>query len=271
MATSDILVNVNPDIVLALGDDQYECGSLADFKQYYGPSWGRLLAKTHPTAGNHEYETGGAGGDPSCDAAPPGAPGYFQYFGIGASPDQPGCTARCEGYYSYDAGAWHVIVLNSVCGFVGGCGLGSPQETWLKKDLAAHPTGCTLAYWHYPRFSSGPSGKTFLNGLKAIWQDLYNAGVDVVLNGHDHDYERFSRLDVSGNLDTAHGIREFVVGTGGRSHQDFTTTTPWSQVQNNTTFGVLELRLSPGSYSWQFLPVAGRSFTDSGSETCRSW
>jgi|GEM_PF-942954 len=270
MATSDILQSVNPDIVMPLGDNQYECGSLAEYNTFYGPSWGRWLSKTHPAPGNHEYEASSTPGD-RCYNAPAGAPGYFTYFGDKATPDKPGCTVGCSGYYSYDVGAWHIIVLNSICDHAGGCGLGSPQETWLKDDLAAHPTACTLAYWHYPRFSSGMSGSTFLNGLKAIWQDLYNGGVDIVLNAHDHDYERFARLDVNGNPDPTNGIREFVLGTGGRSHQPWGPIAAGSQLRDNTIYGVLELRLNPSSYSWKFLPVAGRHFTDSGSEACHTW
>ena len=159
-ATANILIANNPDIVLPLGDNQYECGGLSDFNNFYGPTWGSLKAKTFPSAGNHEYQVDTIAGQP-CYNAPTGAPGYFTYFGNAASPNQPGCTVNCQGYYSYDAGTWHIIVLNSVCSQVGGCGLGSPEETWLKNDLAAHPNTCTLAYWHYPRFTSGLSGTTF--------------------------------------------------------------------------------------------------------------
>jgi hypothetical protein len=267
-ATANLGVNVNPDIVLPLGDNQYECGSLADFNQFYDPTWGRLKTKSFPAIGNHEYQTDTDPTQP-CYNAVSGAPGYFSYFGRAATPNQPNCTVNCNGYYSYDAGAWHIVVLNSVCSQVGGCGLGSPEEIWLKNDLAAHPAVCTLAYWHYPRFTSGLSGATFLAGLKAFWQDLYNGGVDVILNGHDHDYERFAPMDINGNLDPAHGIRQIVVGTGGKSHHSFTTIVPNSEVRNSITFGVLKLTLNATSYSWQFIPVPGSSFTDSGSENCR--
>ena len=267
MATANLLVSANPDIVLPLGDNEYECGSLADFNNYYGPSWGKLFSRTHPAVGNHEYQTSSTSTDP-CYNAPAGAPGYFTYFGNRATPNQPGCTAGCTGYYSYDVGAWHIIVLNSVCGQAGGCGLGSPQETWLKNDLAAHPTACTLAYWHYPRFTSGLSGTVFLSSMKAFWQDLYNGGVEIVLNGHDHDYERIARLDVNGNPDPTNGVREFVVGTGGKSHQPFVTIAANSEVRNSDTFGALKLTLKATSYSWQFVPVAGNTFTDAGTEAC---
>lgn len=267
-ATAALLTANSPDLVLPLGDNQYECGSLSDFQNYYGPSWGQVKPNTHPSAGNHEYQVDGTAGQP-CYGAPSGAPGYFTYFGNAASPNQPGCTSGCQGYYSYDAGSWHIIVLNSVCNQVGGCGLGSPEETWLRNDLAAHPNVCTLAYWHYPRYTSGLSQSTFVNSLSAFWQDLYNGGADIILNGHDHDYERFAPMDANGNLDATHGIREFIVGTGGKSHQPFgSVIAANSQVRDSTTYGVLKLTLGSGSYSWQFIPVAGQTFTDSGSTNC---
>ncbi len=267
MATSDLLVNGNPRAVLPLGDDQYECGSLSDFNTYYNTSWGRIRTKTYPAVGNHEYNTS-TDSTNKCYNAPSGAPGYYTYFGNAASPTEPGCTVNCKGYYSYDLGGWHIIALNSNCSQVGGCGLGSPQEVWLRNDLAAHPTSCTLAYWHYPRFTSGTSGSTFVIGLKTFWQDLYNAEVELVLNGHDHDYERFAPQNVNGNLDSTNGIREIVVGTGGKSHESFTTVLTNSEVRNSDTFGVLKLTLRPGVYDWQFVPIAGKTFTDSGSTPC---
>ena len=150
---------------------------------------------------------------------------------------------------------------------MGGCNAGNPQEQWLKADLAAHPAQCTLAYWHRPRFSSGEHGnQTYMS---TIWQDLYNAGADVVLNGHDHDYERFAPQNPSGGADSTNGIREFVVGTGGKNHYAFSSTIqPNSQVRNMDTYGVLKLTLHPSGYDWQFVPQAGKSFTDSGSGTC---
>ncbi len=267
METSNLVVNINPVAVLPLGDNQYECGSLADYNQYYDPSWGQVKDRTFPSVGNHEYLSSSTTTSP-CYNAPKGAPGYFTYFGNAATPNQPGCTANCDGYYSYDLGSWHIVVINSICSQAGGCGLGSPEEVWLKNDLAAHSSMCTLAYWHYPRFTSGLSGTSFVSGLKAFWQDLYNAGVDVVLNGHDHDYERFAPMDINGNLDTAHGIREFVVGTGGRNHQSFTTTAANSEVRDDTTYGVLKLTLNSTSYDWEYFSTTG-TFTDSGNESCR--
>ena len=246
MATSNILLGANLAAVLPIGDEQYEDGQYWKFLQSYDPSWGRLNSLARPVPGNHDYETQGGSG-------------YFTYFGSRAGDPT-------KGWYSYDIGAWHVIALSGECASVGGCGAGSAQETWLRSDLAAHSNLCTLAYWHEPRFSSGFNGSS--TAYSAFWNDLYNAHADVVLNGHDHDYERFAPQDPSQNPDP-NGIREFIVGTGGESHLAFTTTTPNSQVFNNDTFGVLELTLHPRTgYDWQFVPVNGGTFTDSGSGTC---
>jgi hypothetical protein len=223
---------------LALGDNAYQDGTLAQYNEYYEPNWGRFKAKTSPTPGNHDYHTSGAAG-------------YFAYFGSQAPAE----------YYSYDLGSWHLISLNGDIGR----SAGSAQETWLKNDLAAHPATCTLAYWHEPRFSSGYHGSN--SGFDAFWRDLYAAGVDVVINGHDHDYERFAPQDPSGAA-TPNGIREFVAGTGGASHYTFNTPIANSEVRDNTSYGVLKLTLHEGSYDWQFVPVAGASFTDSGSGAC---
>ena len=243
--------------VLPLGDDQYNAASLSQFQQIYDPSWGRAKAITYPASGNHEYMTAGASG-------------YYTYFGSAASPQDAGCTASCKGYYSYNLGAWHLIALNSECTSVaGGCAAGSPQEQWLAADLAAHPHVCTLAYWHRPLFSSGASlGDAAVHDL---WADLYNAHADLVLNGHDHDYERFAPQDPSGNADATNGLTEIVVGTGGDSHLGFRTTAANSAVRNNTTYGVLKLTLHPTSFAWQFLPdthSGNGSFTDAGSQAC---
>ncbi len=196
--------------------------------------------------GNHEYGTR--------DAA-----GYFSYFG-GAAGDP------AEGWYSYDLGSWHLIALNSECSHVGGCGAGSAQERWLRADLAAHRTACTLAYWHEPRFSSGQHGDRA--SYDAFWRDLYDAGAEIVLNGHDHDYERFAPQNPDGRLDLARGIREFVVGTGGASHYHFKKVKPNSEVRGTDTFGVLLLRLGSERYQWQFVPGAGKDLTDSGTGLC---
>ena len=249
-ATSDLLAGRPLSAVLTLGDTQYEDGSLPFFWQFYDTTWGRFLDITHPVVGNHEYKT-------------TDAQGYFQYFGPRAGPPT-------TGYYSYDVGDWHMIALNSNCRKVGGCGSGTPQERWLKADLAAHPTSCTLAYWHQPHFSSGFIGDDDggANPTGKFWEDLYGAGADVVLGGHDHDYERFAPQDADGAPDPAYGVREFVVGTGGKSHSAMRVLSFNSQVRDNTTFGVLEMTLHQHSYDWRFVPAQGRTFTDSGTERC---
>jgi acid phosphatase type 7 len=232
--------------VVALGDVVYDTGTSAEFTNCYHPTWGRHRSRTSPAVGNHEYLTAGASG-------------YFNYFGSLAGDPT-------KGYYSYNLGAWHIVVINSNCSRVGGCHIGSPQETWLKADLAANPRTCTLAYWHHPRFSSGRLGNW--SSMGPIWQALYNFNADVVLVGHDHIYERFAPQNPSGQLDTQRGIREFVVGTGGKNHASFGTIKPNSQVRNSDTFGVLQLTLHSSSYDWRFIPEPGKTFTDSGSTAC---
>ena len=253
-ATSDLLVNGGFAAVLDLGDNQYECGSLTAYDTSYNPSWGRLKSITHPAPGNHEYQTSGGTG---CNSSNAGAAGYFQYFGAAAGP--PG-----NGYYSFDIGNWHIIALNSQCGKVG-CGPSSPQGVWLKNDLALHPTGCKLAFWHIPVFSSGATS----SGAKAFWTLLYAAHADLVLNGHYHAYERFDLQSPSGTADS-NGIREIIVGTGGEDHAGLGPKPPNTQVLNNTAFGVLELTLHPTSYDWKFMPVPGASFSDSGTTACHT-
>ena len=252
LATSNLVVAQGLAAVLPLGDTQYDNGTLSEFQTAYDPTWGRVKAITHPAVGNHEYNTAGAAG-------------YFDYFdGIGAATGPAGDRSR--GYYSFDIGSWHIVALNSECSQVGGCGVGSPQEQWLKSDLAAHPATCTLAYWHRPLFNSSFTGTD--SEMQPIWQDLYDANSDVVLNGHAHDYERFAPQTPSGALDPARGIREFVSGTGGEDHHSIGSTVPNSEVHNDATFGVLKLTLHATGYDWQWVPVAGGSFTDSGSGTC---
>jgi len=239
--TAKLLDQLNPDAVLTLGDNAYEDGSLSQYLSEYDPNWGRQNAKVYPSPGNHEFHIANA-------------QGYRDYFG-----------ARAPAlWYSYDLGAWHVV---SLAGDVGvSASAGSPQETWLKQDLAAHPSQCILAYWHEPRWSSGDVHRND-SGVAAFWSDLYVAGADVVLNGHDHNYQRFPPLNPSGQPDT-NGIREFVVGTGGASHYGFTASSPAPEVRNGTDFGVLKLTLHAGSYDFEFVPVAGSTFADSGSGTC---
>jgi hypothetical protein len=242
-ATARLLDRVRGTIA-ALGDTVYENGTDAEFSRCYAPSWGRHRPRTRPAVGNHEYGVDGAAG-------------YFRYFGRVARPPR--------GYYSYDLGAWHVVVLNSNCRPAGGCAAGSPQERWLRADLAAHPAACTLAYAHHPRFSSGPHGSD--ETLVDLWRALYRAGVDVVLAGHDHHYERFRPLTPTGRPDRRHGIRQFVVGTGGRSLRPTLSPQPGSEVRSSRSYGVLVLRLRPERYSWRFLAVGGR-VRDAGSATC---
>jgi hypothetical protein len=244
--TADLLAGLRPDAVLPLGDLQYRDGDLASFQAVYEQTWGRFKAVSRPAVGNHEYGTR--------DAA-----GYFAYFGAVA-----GEPAR--GWYSYDLGSWHLIALNSECRHIGGCGPGSPQERWLRADLAAHPATCTLAYWHEPRFSSGHHGDK--PELDAFWRALHEAGADLVLNGHDHDYERFAPQDPQGILDDTRGIRQFVVGTGGANHRAFATVKPNSEVRNADAFGVLVLKLGVERYQWRFLPEPGKEFTDAGAGDC---
>ena len=243
------LVDTMPGTVAALGDLAYENATEDEFKTCYTPSWGRFRARTRPAAGNHEY---------SMSPTP-----YYQYFGAAAGDPT-------KGYYSYDAGSWHVVVLNSNCDLagigVGGCDDNSPQVRWLKADLAAHPSFCTLAYWHHPRFSSGHIGSDTMTD--AFWDALYAAHADLVLVGHDHDYERFAPQTPNGIADAKLGLREFVVGTGGRSHFVMGAPIANSQVRNDNTFGVLRLTLHAARYDWQFVPVAGATFTDSGSSLC---
>jgi hypothetical protein len=253
--TSDLLVNGGFAAVIALGDNQYYCGGYSAFQQAYDLSWGRVKSITHPAVGNHEYLTSGGTG---CNSSNTGAAGYFKYFGAAAGDPT-------KGYYSLTIGAWHVVALNSNCSSAGGCGSTSPQYNWLKADLAAHPTACTLAYWHIPLYSSG--GRASSN-MRKLWQVLYDYNADLVLEGHDHTYERFAPQNALAGLDTARGLRSFIVGTGGANHTSFTTVAANSEVRNASTFGVLKLTLHATSYAWQFIPEAGKTFTDSGSASC---
>jgi hypothetical protein len=249
-ATSNLLLSLRPQAVLGLGDMQYNAGLLADFNLVYRPTWGRLDATIYPVPGNHEYGS-------------PGASGFFSYFGARAG-------TRGLGYYSLDIGPWHVIALNSNCEFVA-CGVGSAQDAWLRADLAAHPNRCTLAFFHHPLFSSGHGVGD--EPVRPFWDALYAAGADVVLNGHSHGYERFVPQTPGGGRDTARGIREFVVGTGGEDLQPFlpgaaATTSPNTEVRSRTSFGVLKLTLNATGYSWTFMPAAGGDLRDSGKGTC---
>jgi hypothetical protein len=246
-ATSDLLGTIDPDKILVLGDSQYENAAFSKYAGSFTPTWGRFKAKMRPAIGNHEYLTSGAGG-------------YFQYFG--ASAGDPS-----KGYYSWDLGDWHLIALNSECSHIpGGCSATGAQVAFIKADLAAHPATCTLAYWHEPRFSSGNHGDNA--GVGPLWDALYAGGADVILNGHDHTYERFAPMNPAGTADAAKGIREFVAGTGGRSHYAIHARRATSQVANGDTFGVLKMTLHATGYDWQFVPEPGKTFADSGSGTC---
>lgn len=245
-ATAKLLDKI-PGTVFTVGDNVYPNGTAQEFRDCYGATWGRQKSRTRPSAGNHDFNSGHGSA-------------YFDYFGAAAGDPKTGA-------YSYDLGAWHIVVLNSECRPAGGCGPGSPQEIWLKQDLQKHPAACTLAYWHKPLFSSGGSHGND-SATHAFWLDLYAAHAAIILGGHDHDYERFAPQDPSGKADPEHGIREFVVGTGGKSHRPFIVPVPQSEVRNADTYGVLKLTLHPTSYDWEFIPEAGKSFTDSGSAKC---
>ncbi len=245
-ATADLLDGL-AGTVITLGDNVYNDGTQAEFEDCYDPAWGRHKPRTKPAPGNHDYHTAGASG-------------YYGYFGAAAGDP-------AKGYYSYDLGAWHIIVINSNCAAIGGCGAGSAQEQWLRADLAAHPAACTLAYWHHPRFSSG-STHGDNPGMQAVWQALYDFDADLVLGGHEHNYERFAPQSPSGAADAANGIVEIVVGTGGRSHYGFGAAKPNSLVRNGDTYGVLKLTLHASSYDFQFLPEAGKTFTDAATGDC---
>lgn len=238
-ATATLLDHIE-GTVFTLGDHAYQKGTAAEFKQCYEPTWGRHKARTRPTPGNHDYLT---------DRGRP----YFDYFGEAAG-------SPALGYYSFDLGAWHIIALNSSQH----TGMAA-QARWLRQDLASHPVDCVLAYWHEPVFSSGPHKPE--EPMRELWSILYKAGADIVMNGHDHLYERFAPQDDRGRPD-AGGIRQFIVGTGGGGVYAFGQIAANSEVRDNKTYGVLKLTLSPGRYAWEFVPMAGAPFRDSGTGTC---
>lgn len=244
--TAALVEAARPAAVLTLGDNQYETGTLAAFRDSYDRSWGRFKAITHPSPGNHEF----AGGS---------ARGYFTYFGAAAGP--PG-----RGWYSFDVGAWHMVSLNSNCAAAGGCGPGSPQYAWLEADLVASGARCTLAYWHHPRFSSGYHGDD--PSVGPLWELLDRASAELVLSGHDHHYERFAATAPDGTP-KADGIRQFVVGTGGRSLYPTFVPHRGSELRRSVTFGILVLTLSSDGYRWRFDHVPGDTFTDAGEGRCR--
>ena len=235
------LLDATSGAVYTTGDNVYYTGTLENFRRCYDPTWGRHVTRTRPTPGNHEYSE-------------PGAAGYFAYFGSNAGPAD-------LGYYSYDLGAWHIIALNNYVP----AGPGSAQLDWLAGDLSDNPAPCILAYWHHPLFSSGPNGPG--PKMQDVWRLLYAHGVEIVLNGHDHLYERFGLQDPDGRPDPTRGIRQFTVGTGGAPLYPFVRISPNSEVRASF-YGVLKLALGAGAYSWEFMSIAGQSFHDAGTGTC---
>ncbi|HKC27014.1 MAG TPA: chitobiase/beta-hexosaminidase C-terminal domain-containing protein, partial [Jatrophihabitans sp.] len=254
--TANLLNGV--DAVLGLGDMQYQCSGPAAYAQAYDPTWGVKKSITHPVPGGEDYLTSGG---TDCQSTP-GA-GYYQYFGAAAGDPT-------KGYYSYNLGQWHIVAINTApCenGDTTWCAAGSQQDQWLKQDLAANQSSCTLAYYQDPRFASSASGSGGDTTYQDIWQDLYTGGVDVVLNGDSHWYERFNQLNGAGQVDTAHGVREFIVGTGGAGLDTPGAEVATSQALNDTTHGVIRMTLHGTSYSWSFMPDEG-TFTDAGSANC---
>jgi hypothetical protein len=249
-ATAKILADYPQATIQTLGDNAYQHGTAEEFEQCYDPTWGQFKDRTMPATGNH-------------DEATKNAQGYSDYFGSQGGPYD-------KYYYSYDLGAWHVVVLNSDCWRVDGCDIDDPQAEWLRKDLEQHDAFCTLAVWHRPPFSSGRYGDPEDTArVRPLWRVINEEGVDVLLTGHEHSYERFAPMDADGKRDDTQGVRLFVVGTGGGNLRDFEndplTTT---EARQDDTWGVLKLDLKPSSYDWEFLPVAGSSFSDSGTGSC---
>jgi acid phosphatase type 7 len=251
-ATAKLVEGIDGATVLTLGDNAYPEGSAEDFEECYEPSWGQFKNRTKPVPGNHEYYT-------------EGAEGYFEYFGEAAGDPE-------EGYYSYELASWHIVALNSNCGVEEiRCSPSSAQVRWLEEDLAANADeegGCTLAYMHHPRFSSGEEHGSH-DTMEPMWEVLYESGAEVVLSGHEHNYERFAPQDPSGRADPEGGIRQFVVGTGGGA-SDYPILEPLanSEVHNDESYGVLKLTLRPKGYEWRYLSAEGGEFSDSGSARC---
>ncbi len=251
------ILNANPTAwAFVAGDNVYEDGSTVEYRDCYGPTWGRFKTRTRPSLGNHEYD-GIEGPTPS-----------FDYFG-----DALWENSRDRGgYYSFNLGeTWHIVVLNSNESFVPAV-VGSPQDTWLKADLAANNRPCIAAVFHHPRFfsSTDPASPLSRSWVKPFWQALYAAGADLILNGHSHNYERFAPMNPDGVADPQKGIRQFIVGMGGKSVSTATNIAPNSEMRNGDTFGVMELTLDASSYSWRFVPEAGKSFTDAGTNNCHN-
>jgi hypothetical protein len=244
-ATAALLDGIGGTVFTA-GDNAYRTGTPDQFRECYHPSWGRHLGRTRPAPGDNDWDTAELAG-------------YLGYFGQAAR------GADGSSWYSYDLGTWHVIVLDSSCAKVGGCEAASVQGQWLAQDLAGSSAACTVAIFHHPRFSSGQHGDT--PEMDAFWRPLHAAGVDVVISGHDHDYERFAPQDPDGRPDGARGIRQFVVGTGGAPLRDFRAVAPNSELRVIVGHGVLALTLRDGSYAWEF-SVADSDFRDRGVTPC---
>jgi hypothetical protein len=234
--TAQLLDNI-PGTVFTAGDNAYISGTYTEYVNCYEPTWGRHKSRTKPSPGNHEYLTSGAAG-------------YFQYFN------------NIPSYYAYNLGTWRIYSLNSEISVSST----SAQATWLQDDLATNPSQCVMAYWHRPRWSSGINHGDD-SDMQAIWQILYDAGAELVVNGHEHHYERFAEMNASGAA-VSQGLREIVAGTGGAGLYPFGTPKAASQVRNNTAYGVLKLTLRSTGYDWEFVPIAGSTFTDSGSRNC---
>ncbi|WP_431944952.1 DUF7594 domain-containing protein [Micromonospora marina] len=241
-ATATLLDGIS-GTVFTTGDNVYNSGTASEFSSYYDPTWGRHKSRTHPSPGNHDYNTSGASG-------------YYNYFGSQAGPSG-------RGYYSYDLGNWHVVSLNSNISM----SAGSAQEQWLRSDLAASTKPCTLAYWHHPLYTSS-SNHAPSTGTRPLYQALYDHDADVVVWGHNHVYERFAPMNPNGGLDTARGLRSFVAGMGGSSHYSFGTIQPNSEARNSSAYGVLKFTLHATTYDWEFVPVAGQTYRDSGTGSC---
>ena len=228
------------------GDNVYPDGSSTNFGNCYQPTWGAFRSRTRPVPGNHDYYNN------------PGAAGYFGYFGRRAGP-------QGRGWYRFDAGTWRVYALTSECRKRSRCY--RRQYAWLKADLTSYPHQCVLAIWHRPRFSSG-AGHGSSTRMAPVFRLLYQKDAEIVISGHDHGYERFAPTDPTGAINAAGGLRQWVVGTGGASLYGFGAALPASEVRDATSHGLLRLDLHPGAYDWQFLPIAGDDFTDSGTGTC---
>lgn len=241
-AQTALLLDKIDGVVFAAGDLAYPGGTASEFQNCYHLSWGRFKRRTLPVPGNHEYV--------STNAQP-----YYDYWGAQAG--EPG-----KGYYATQLGAWRILALNSNID----AGIDSDQARWLRNELTQHTPRCTLAFWHHPLFSSGEHGDD--PKMAALWKLLFNAGADLVITAHEHDYERFVPLNDRGEQDDERGMRQFIVGTGGAKLRQFKRIHPHSEVRNNETFGVIKLTLKPDNYKWQFIPVEGQAFHDEGEGRC---